>query len=218
MRLLFWLLLAANCIAFAAGQGYLGEFGSEREPGRLATQLNPARIKLISASAALAPPPAPVVEKKPEPVACVEIGNFLVSDLKRFETEVATLALGDHQSRHNVSEVASHMVFIPPAPSKDAADKKAAELRQLGVTSFFVINDNSPLRWAISLGIFKSDQAAQYQLAMLTKKGVRGARVGTRSVVTNKLAFQFRDLSPDTKARLDKIKTGFPNQEMRACK
>jgi hypothetical protein len=220
VKFLFWLFLLANCLAFALFQGYFGDIvGEEHEPARVGRQLNADKFKLISASAALAPPPAAVAaQEKPAPIACIEIGNFLMPDAKRFETALAALALGDRQSRHNVSEVASHIVYIPSLGSKEAAAKKTAELRQLGISNFFVINDNSNMRWAISLGIFKTEAAAQSQLAQLNRQGLHTARIGGRSVATNKVAFQLRELTPENKAQFDKIKPGFPAQELRSCK
>jgi hypothetical protein len=38
-------------------------------------------------------------------------------------------------------------VYIPPQGSKEGAEKKAGELRALGVSNYFIMSDNSPLRW-----------------------------------------------------------------------
>jgi hypothetical protein len=221
MKFFFFVLLSANAGLFAFHQGYLSDFiASDHEPARLGHQLNADKISLLSASAAAsAVSQNASLEKKPETIACIEVGNFLITDAKRFETQLGTLALGDRQSRYNVQEVSSHMVYIPPQGSKEGADKKAGELRQLGVGNFFVIQDvSSPLHWGISLGIFKTEAAAQNQLATLNRQGVHSARIGTRSSSTNKLAFQLRNLDADAKARLDHIKADFPNQELRSCK
>jgi hypothetical protein len=223
MKFFFFVLLSANAGLFAFHQGYLSDFiASDHEPARLGHQLNADKISLLSASAAagaVAVSQNASLEKKPETIACIEVGNFLITDAKRFETQLGALALGDRQSRYNVQEVSSHMVYIPPQGSKEGADKKAGELRQLGVGNFFVIQDvSSPLHWGISLGIFKTEAAAQNQLATLNRQGVHSARIGTRSSSTNKLAFQLRNLDADAKARLDHIKADFPNQELRSCK
>lgn len=232
LKFIFWTLLIANGALLALQFGGNGMLDDKREPNRIANQLNADKIKLLTAKqanavapapAAPATPPAepapvaPPVAKKPELVACTEIGNFLPPDAKRFEQQLITLGLGDRQSRRNIQEIASHMVYIPPQGDKEGADRKVAELRQLGISNFFVIQDNSNLRWGISLGIFKTETAAKNHLANLTRQGVRNARIGARSVTSNKLAYQLRNLDPATKARLDQIKADFPNQEMRSC-
>ena len=152
--------------------------------------------------------------------ACTEIGNFVLADARRFETEVAALALGDRQSRHNVQgqEISSYIVYIAPQGSKDGADKKTAELKQLGVTNYFVMSDNSPMRWAISLGVFKTEPPAQALLATLLKQGVHSARVGPRYSASKQVAYQFRNLDGATRTRLEQIKSAFPTQDMHTCK
>jgi hypothetical protein len=227
LKFIFWSLLAVNAALFAYGQGYLGHFsGNEREPQRMLNQLNAARLAIISpekannASASVAAAAAKAAPPAAAPLACLEIGSFVLADARRFEAQLAPLNLGDRQSRHNLpgTEISGYIVHIPPQGSKEAADKKAAELRGLGVTNYFIMSDNSPLRWGISLGVFKTDSAAQNQLAMLMKQGVRTARVTPRMSGSKLLGFQFRDVDPDLKAKLEKIRDGYPNTESRSCK
>jgi hypothetical protein len=225
LKFIFWFLLGANALAFLLGQGYLGSLNDgEREPARVKNQLNAEKLKLISAASAQAatapPPPAAASSPQPETFPCTEIGNFVLADARRFEARAALLLLGDRQSRHNVpgQDISSYMVYIPPQGSKEGADKKAGELKQLGVTNYFVISDNSALRWGISLGVFKTETMAQTLLANLNKQGVHSARVSPRFGGSKQVMFQFRDLDAVSKARLDQIKAAFPAQEMHACK
>ena len=245
LKFIFCSLLAVNAALFAYGQGYLGHFsGNEREPQRLQRQLNPKDLTLVSserahrteasatavaanaatdtdtdAATAAAAGATPAAKPAP-PLACVEIGSFVLAEARRFEARLAPLQLGDRQSRRNLpgTEVSSYIVHIPPQGSKEAADRKAAELRGLGVTNYYVISDNSPLRYGISLGVFKTEGAAQNQLAMLVKQGVRTARVTPRMSGSRLLAFQFRDVAPSLKADLDKIRADFPNTDVRTCR
>ena len=229
LKFIFWSLVAINAALFAYGKGYLGHFsGNEREPERMLKQLNAGKLAIISAdkandaSAATAAAASAAASAKPAPevLACVEIGSFVLADARRFETQLAPLNLGDRQSRHNLpgSEVSSYIVYMPPQGSKEGADKKAGELRGLGVTNYFIMSDNSPLRWGISLGVFKTEGAAQNQLAALMKQGVRTARIAPRMSGSKLLAFQFRDVDTELKARLEQLRAGYPNAESHACK
>ncbi|HEX5341878.1 MAG TPA: SPOR domain-containing protein [Duganella sp.] len=223
LKFIFWSLLAVNAALFAYGRGYLGHFsGNEHEPERLLNQLNADRLAIISAEKANAASVAATTPAAPDvkPEACVEIASFVLADARRFESQLEPLKLGDRQSRHNLpgSEISSYIVYIPPQGSKEGADKKAGELRALGISNYFIMSDNSPLRWGISLGVFKTEGAAQNQLAALMKQGVRTARVAPRMSGSKLLAFQFRDVDPDLKAKLEKIRAGFPNTETRSCK
>ena len=74
------------------------------------------------------------------------------------------------------------------------------------------------MKWAISLGVFKSEAAAQTLLAALNKQGVASAKVAPRMTQTSKLAYRFRDIDTDAKARLDAIAARCPQQESRSCK
>lgn len=238
LKILFWTLVLANAALFAFHQGYLGTLIPDgREPARMASQFNADKIKLVAppqpdanaaSAAASAVPPAAAGMLELEPVlararsqqvavACTEIGNFDAAEAKRFEAQLAGLALGDKLARRTVQEVARHMVFIPSQGSKEAADKKLGELRRMGISDSYIIQDGTDLRWGISLGVFKSEDAARAHLAALVQKGVRSARLGTHGVTSAKVAFQLRELNADAKAKLDEIKGGFPNLEEHAC-
>lgn len=227
LKFIFWSLLAVNAALFAYGRGYLGHFsGNENEPERLLNQLNANKLAVISADQAnkqAAAAAAAVNDAKPAPPpvqACVEIASFVLADARRFEAQLAALDLGDRQSRHNLpgTEVSSYIVYIPPQGSKEGADKKAGELRALGVSNYYIIQENTPLHWGISLGVFKTETAAQNQLAALMKQGVRTARVAPRLSGSKQLAFQFRDVDAELKAKLEKIRAGFPDTTVRNCK
>ncbi|KAB8060557.1 SPOR domain-containing protein [Janthinobacterium sp. FT14W] len=237
LKFVFWLLAGVNLLVLAIGQGYLGSFRSEtREPARLKNQLQAGKLTLLTQEQATAPaaPPAaddaatpatpataaPAAPAPPPSYACTEVGNFLLADGRRFEAQVVALDLGDRQSRRNVAgqEISSYMVYIPPQGSKEGADRKAGELKQLGVTNYFIMNEGSPQRWGISLGVFKSESSAQSQLAALNKQGVHSARIAPRYSASKQMAYRFRDLDAATRVRLEKIKAQFPDQELRNCK
>lgn len=217
LRFFFWTLLLLNAIFLALNFGYLGNWSSDvHEPQRLKMQQHAGQLQMLSPAAALAASEAPV-EKKPEVIACLEVGNFPQADAPRFEAKLKDLALGERQSRSNITDVASHMVYIPSLGSKEGADKKATELRHLGLNDFFIVQDQTSLRWGISLGVFKTEEAAKAHLANLNNKGVKSARIGPRSVSTAKFAYQLRNLNGDEKKRFDAIKADFPTQETHNC-
>lgn len=228
LKFFFWTLLFANAGLLAYQQGALDALlPSDREPARIASQLNADKVRQIPPPPIRReqpPPPPPVAEpavvaaeKKAEPLACVEVGNFNAADAKRFSAQLAALSLGDRMTQRPILEVSSHFVYIPPQPDRETAEKKAAQLRELGVDDFFIIQDNPALRWAISLGVFKQEEAARTHLANLTQKGVRSARIGQRTVNSGLVAFELRGIDAQTKGALEKITAGFPKQALRNC-
>lgn len=217
LRFLFWTLLFVNAVLLAFNLGYLGNWSGEtHEPARLKLQQKADQLQLLSAQAAQVLSEAPA-EKANEVIACLEVGNFATADAPRFEELLKQLELGERQTRSNVTEVATNMVYIPSLGSKDAADKKAAELRRIGITDFFIVQDQSEMRWGISLGVFKTEEAAKAHLGTLNGKGVRTARIRPRSVSTVKFSYQLRALNAEEKKRFDAIKTDFPAQEIHSC-
>lgn len=136
-------------------------------------------------------PAAPPPEKKPDPVpepvpakpASAEAAQacLLLTGLK--EDEAARLAAQASAANLAVSQRSEGgwWVFLPPQADKKGAEKKAGELQRLGVAEFFVVNEG-PQKYAISLGIFSREEAAQRRLEQLRGQGVRSARVGQRSL------------------------------------
>jgi hypothetical protein len=151
-------------------------------------------------------------------LACMEIGNFDEADASRFETRIASLALGGRMIRQALADPEPrHIVFIPPQGSREAADRKAEELRRLGVTDFYIIQNHPELRWGVSLGIFRAREAARTHLAALNQKGVRSARIGPYSALAGKLAYRLRQLDGNEIAALEAIRADFPQQRIRDC-
>jgi hypothetical protein len=247
IKLVFWILVALNAVVFAFGQGYLGKFkGEEHEPARLKNQLEPGKLKMVapeqaqpanasppaaapaaapavaaaSAPAASAPAASAPAAASPAPVACTEVGPLSASDDHRFETRVAKLELGAHQTKATVpyQEVTSRLVYVPSQGSKEAADRKAQELRALGVTNFFIISGDSPYKYGISLGLFKSEASAQAMLATLNKQGVRSARIAPRGPMSERTVYQFRGIDADTREKIVKIADRYDTAQVRACK
>jgi hypothetical protein len=235
LKFVFWILIGLNALLFAFSQGYLGSArDEEHEPARLKNQLEPARVKLMSAEQAQAaavassPSPAPPAAAParaanvpaPQAVACTEVGPLSAADEKRFETRIARLALGEHQTHTSVpfQEVTSRLVYIPSQGSKEAADRKVAELRALGVSNLFIISGDSPYKWGISLGLFKSEASAQTMLAALVKQGVRSARIAPRGPVVNRTLYQFRGIDGATRAHIVEIADRYDSADVKACK
>lgn len=176
----------------------------------------------VTPAAAAAPAPTPVAAA-PVAVAplfaCTEIGPLDSGDARRFDGRIAALGLGGRQSRQAVEaqDISSYLVNIPPQGSKEAADRKAAELRNLGVTDFFIMNGDSPLRFAISLGVFKTETGAQTLLATLNKQGVHSARITARGAQTTHYVYRVRALDATTRKRLAAYAERYDGATVKDC-
>lgn len=154
------------------------------------------------------PQPQPATPARPPAadLVCLDIGTFSANGAKRFEARMAALDLGERtvagRQTVQVQDVGSWLVNIPPQGSKEAADRKANELRNLGVTNFFIIRDDSPLKFGISLGLFKTESGAQNLLAQLGKQGVHTARITPRGPQATRYMYRLRGLDDATRKRV----------------
>lgn len=205
MRALFFLLLAAN-LALAA-YALLRPTGNG-EPQIVAQQLNADQVRVIPPRA-----PAPPVARKS---ACIEWGGFSAPELTQVRRALEPLQLGDRLTTVEQSVVAQWWVFIPPLKNRAEVDRKIAELEQFGVTDYYAIETNGAMRLAISLGIFRTEDAANNYLDWLRDKGVRSARVGSREHRLTLTAVRVRDPDAKISARLAELHTQFPGSELKA--
>ena len=113
-------------------------------------------------------------------LACLAWSDLAAADADRLSVLAANKYAGLAVSRVSATEATQFWVFIPPLASRQDADRKAGELKKLGVSEFFVVQEAGPNRWAISLGIFSTEQAARDLLDSLREQGVRSAKVGPR--------------------------------------
>ncbi len=243
LRFVFWSLLLLNAALFVYAQGFMGSSkGSEEERARIKPQLEPARLTLLTsaqaeavkaapaAPEAAASAPAQVAEEagapaEPAPaparaLACIDVGTFSAGESKRFESRLASLDLGERQTRQAVQaqDVTSYLVNIPPQASKDAAERKAGELRELGVTNFFIMSGDSPMKWAISLGVFKTESGAQTLLAQLNKQGVHSARITPRGPQATRYSYRFRDIEAAQRERIVSVADAVSSAEVKNCR
>jgi cell division septation protein DedD len=71
-------------------------------------------------------------------------------------------------------------VRVPPQGSRDQAERRVQELRELGVKDMFIVQEAGQSQYAISLGLFKTEARAQQLLGQLRARGVRNAGVEAR--------------------------------------
>ena len=197
LRVFLLLLVFANLVLYFWGQGMLGGQSPQGESERLANQLEPEKISIVSqaapplsASAKTEPAPeqkadAPTTPEAPksEPAkaAVADIACVALSGLGREQARVVVSKFkadvsGVKVVTRLIGEPDSFWVMYPDLGSRQLAERKAAELRGLGVTDLFIMSDDTPHPNAISLGLFKSREKADEHLDSLKKKGVRSAR------------------------------------------
>jgi hypothetical protein len=231
VRTAFLVLLLAN-VGFFAWWRYGSPTDAASDPAPLARQIDPEKLKVVAAKDLPPPSPAkPVAAIKPEPapqppasppvaLKCLEWGSFTLTDAPRAEKSLEPLALGPRLGQRRTEETAGWWVFIPPqkiANPRQAALRKAAELRNLGIEDYFIVQEEGQHRWALSLGVFRTEEAARARLAVLRAQGVRTALVGSRETVVPKVWLQVKGVDPALEAKLKELTVQVESTELRAC-
>ncbi len=232
MRLFLFALLMANVVMLLVLQSFRP---SGLEPERLALQKAADRVTVISPNAANAAKPAtsaasptmaapailPTAPPAPKatraPGKCVEAGDFTAQNAEKFEASLSRLSLPELPVKRVVTPPPSQIVLLPSQASEAAANRRVAQLRELGFRDVSVIRDASVRRWGISLGVFSKPELAEAQLAALRQAGVTDARIDEHPLNSTRLAYQLVGLGDDAMAGLKKLASGFAGIALRDC-
>lgn len=215
MRTFFLLLLLTNAGFFAYGWMAHERAEARRPVGSL--QVHPEKIRLIKPGERPGPSgKGDAVQTSAASAACVEWGAVAGPDVGRADAAIAALNLPDARVQRTVLDAGGYWVYLPPAKSKAHLERSLGELSALGVTEFFVVQESSPWRNAISLGIFKTEEAARSFLNAMQAKGVNSAMVGRRENFLRQIAYFVREPSEATVARIAQLQREFPGTQMKA--
>jgi sporulation related protein len=206
MRALFVLLLLAN-LALAL-YAWHASLQPNPDAALLGQQLNADKIRII-APRPMMPPPRPKS-------ACLEWGPFGASEQKLAQSALEALKLGERLTSHDVQVVAGFWVYIPPLKNKAEVDRKIAELERLGVKDYYAVEGQGPMKNAVSLGIFRTEEAAKGYLEGLQEKGVRSARAGNREHRVTQTMFVLREPDVALTPKLAELRLQFPGSDLKA--
>lgn len=209
MRTAFFVLLFANA-AFFAYRFYVTHYANAATDP-IAQQIQPERIRIVQ------PEELARLAASRRGVACIELGPVAAAEAARAEEAVGALAGGLKVSQRRVDEAARWWVYIPPLPTRAAANQRVAELKKQGVDDSSLINDDPVWRNAISLGVFSSEDAASRRVDELKRRGVRGAQAAPREGRGARVYVQLRDAPEPVRLRFVDLKDGFPGADVREC-
>jgi cell division protein FtsN len=233
VKLFFLLLVAVNLALFAWQHGAFGTLpDSGREPERVARQIEPERIRVLTAEQAqqmrdaakkAAPPPAAETAAANGAIdlgagaACVEFGDFSEAQAARVRPRLEALGVAERMETRSVEMAGWYMVYVPPFKTRAEVERAAAQLREQGVREFMVIGDNTPMRFGIALGSFRDQELASRHLADLQKRGVKNARVADKPSTVMATRFVIRSVDPTLGAALQALQKEFNAARLAAC-
>jgi hypothetical protein len=207
MRLLFLILLLLNAAAYGYIRFAEGRAGADNQ--LMLLQIAPEKMKLIKPGS----PPARKDAARAQPaLVCLEWGGFTADDSARAGLALQKVGMRDNVTQREASD--RYWVYIPPLKTQAEADKKISELKSRGVADYSTVQDNDQWRYAIALGDFNTDEAANAYLGQLRLKGVRSALVGPRG--DKLLTFIIRDPGDALAGKIAALKADFPTAELKA--
>ncbi len=207
MRTAFLILLFVNAV-FLAWTYYARSIGSQGER-MIAQQLEPEKIRLVSRDEA-----ARIAQARLP--SCAEWGPIAPADAERAEQALTGVIPGAKVQQVSRTESAGWWVYVPPLASRQAANQRVGELRRTGITDLFVVPDDTKLRNAISLGVFRSEDAAKSYVDTLHKRGVRDAVFAERER-NARVYLQVQDLPPPLRQRIVELRATFLGSEVQDC-
>lgn len=226
--MLIVVLVVLNLLAAAGLLGWLGSAPRRGEADRLGEQLRPEAIRLAgefieppsAAPAAVpvqAPPPvaaAAPAARPPEPPACARleaVDDAAATEIGALAGQAGGIELSDEVTRIPTS----WWVHVPPLASRAAANARVAEIRERGVKELFVLLDEGPFQYSISLGLFKNAESAELHLSRMRARGVRDGVITVRGNDVH--AIELRGAAPRLEPLLERLLARFEGIERREC-
>jgi hypothetical protein len=208
MRTAVLLLVLLNALLF----GYARlDRAATSEARRLNEQVQPERIRILTSQQVAALGPGKVAAL---PDVCVEWGPFSDAERARAQAEIEPLQLGRLVSQRQVVLDAMWWVNTGPAATRGAAERRAAELRAQAIDDLSVV-DYARGQYTISLGVFRTESAANARAEALVGRGVTGARVEPRPGGTTLSLLVVRDPPQPAVARLKELQMQYPGSDLK---
>ena len=182
VRLFFFLLVFANLLFFAWAQGHFGRTDDNREPERLAGQMQADKLRIVRSTQ--------IPEAKKPDMTCRVINGLNPTEAEHPQAATKTGGAGE-ATVLAPTQPKPHLVAIGDLANKAAAEKKVAELSRFGVTVQVPVELEGGGH-EIVLGAFATEAEAREFLQGLVKQGIKSARVDSRELPPPKARIEVR--------------------------
>ncbi|MDD5472098.1 MAG: SPOR domain-containing protein [Sideroxydans sp.] len=174
-----------------------------------------AAVEVVEAASAPAPRLSSELANPPKPQQCLFWGEFSGSALADVRQKLSALNLGEQLQTRTIEHTSGFWVYMSPLKNQAAVLRKIGQLKALGVNDYFVVQEAGEWQHAISLGVFRTEQAANNYLASLRKQGVRTAKVGERKSKLRFTQFVISDAETEIEAKVRSFLKEFPDSELK---
>ena len=224
LRLAVIVLLLANAGYYAWTQGLLKDWGyapeEQAEPQRLQQQIRPETLQILRVNPGKppsSPAPAETAASAPTPAAeaaeCLQAGVFEERQAEALRAAAAGLPQGSWLLEPTPVP-GRWMVYMGRFEDLETLDKKRAELRARKVDHD---RAGGTLEYGLSLGRFATKEAAERELATLSNKGVRTARVVPERPDATGFTLRLPAVTEALRPQLDALRSAMAGKTLRAC-
>ena len=230
LRLAVIALLLANAGYYAWSQGHLRSWGlapeEQSEPQRMQQQIRPETLQILrvnpgkpasSPSSSAAPAPAASAEAATAPPAdaaeCLQAGVFDERQAGALRTAAASLPQGSWLLEPTPIP-GRWMVYMGRFDDLETLDRKRAELRARKVDHD---RAGGTLEYGLSLGRFATKEVVERELATLSNKGVRTARVVPERPDATGFTLRLPAVTEALRPQLDALRSAMAGKTLRGC-
>lgn len=222
-------LVLANVGYYAWSQGWLAASGLapavNSEPQRMAQQIRPESMRLLNTSDAsqldntpllASNPAAPAASSAAVTTECLQAGIFNSEQTAELRSRLQTALPPGSWTLTTTTEPGRWLVYMGRFSNDEAMAVKRGELGRLGVP--FQALSSATLGAGLSLGAFTAEADADRELARLTSKGVRSARVVQDRPEVRGDILTLPVVDASLKGKLDDIKPQLAGKVLQSCR
>jgi hypothetical protein len=217
MRLLVLTLILANGLYFAWAHGLMRAYGfgptPQSEPQRLAGQINPEALRLLSID------DLKQIEAKVQadqaPKECLQAGPFDEAQTAVLRRALEAALPAAAWQLEAVRIPARWIIYMGKYTEPGALEKKQAQLAAMNIKSELL--DNPALEPGFSLGGFDTQEKANEEMARLSQRGVRTARVVVEQSEGQGTRLNLPGLTAAVKPQLANIKAALAGKALKVC-
>jgi hypothetical protein len=208
MRTILILLVLANVALFAYAR--LDRAGTG-EAARLAEQVQPEKLRLLTPQQVAALGPAKVAALAD---VCLEWGPFNDTERARALSQLEPAGISRLLSQRRIEAETAFWVHLPRSTNRAAIDKRVADLKAAGVKDVSVV-DATGLRFTIALGAYRAEEAARAAAAELRQQGVADVQVGPRQQTVAATQLVIRDPEATVVTLVRALQPAYPGSAVR---
>lgn len=191
LRLFVIVLVLVNLALLVQLQGWFGGGAAPSSAERRAAPLHPERIRLRSTAPYL-PPASPPQAAAPAEAACLRIAGLKRDTLARLRQRAGEQAEAVEVAEQATGGGRSFWVHLAPAANRVEAERRAAELKALGVTDLYVTPETHAKPHTVSVGLYKDEAVARETVQRLANMGIRDVELELRGAADTTYAAELR--------------------------